>query len=367
MNQKGVFLTLMVFFVAIVAVTLAISSVGMEKERESLLPESTARYVVDEQFEQIYYDIENLLVNPKRSQSKSRNLLFEYTLEADNVIWLEQSLPITGQKFDEFNNYLNKYALFSGHWDKKTSIETTFNFQRLKNTFWGGSQRWPVYKYILFPQCIVYELNYQEYNTAGKRIMSLEKGTEENNCIFNRTTNATTNFEKRIRKAEVRIDSDAGLISNFSCTGSFSGCPKTVFNSINPRPYAKLEFYQGDTLIDWVGEHFDPKADSENKISFRLDDGSLEDQNVTFSGNSDQDPIARIDLSGALTSTKTTAGIKLSLIEPPTSFVLEGLSIIVTHPGFGVRRLSQIDEQIFYCGDGFCDSGEEGTCSSDCP
>lgn len=379
LNQRGVFLTLMVFIVGIVVVGLAISHASTQKERESLLPESTARERVNEQFNEAYYALSDLLQNQSIAKDRARVLPFKYSVDT-NAVWLRQAMPIENTKFDEFNDYLNLYELF---WEKKNDLNTNFSFEAIKNQLWLSSNpRYPVYEFKLLPQCVLYRLDQQD-NNYGKRTLIIKKGNPSaNNCEFDRQWFGNdrdwlkNGYE--IQKIIVNIHSDQNYTGMPKCrtasefrytAGTPSECWRKPFDASRGWPYGEVNFLVGNDLNSSVYNHYNPAPPAPNipeqQIDFNLA-GQLpnKDQNIVFGGNE----ILRIDLSGINPAAVVTVDVNIFFRRPIEAFLLENLSISVENIPFRIRRLSLDQNQIGYCGDFNCAAPFETmlNCPQDC-
>ena len=267
MNQRGVFLTLMVFIVGIVVVGLAISHASSQKERESLLSESTARERVNEQFSEAYYALSDLLQNQSIAKDRARVLPFKYNADT-SMVWLRQTMPIENEKFDEFNDYLNLYELF---WKKQSDLNTNFSFEAIKNQLWLPSQpRYPVYEFKILPQCVLYRLDQQD-NNYGKRILVLKKGNPSaNNCEFDKqwfgNNRDWLKNAYEIQKIIVNIHSDRNYTgmpkcrtaSEFQYNGLTSECWRKPFDANRGWPYGEVNFLVGNDWNASVYNHYNP-------------------------------------------------------------------------------------------------------------
>ncbi len=383
LNQRGVFLTLMVFIVGIVVVGLAISHASAQKERESLLPESTARERVNEQFNEAYYALSDLLQNQSIAKDRARVLPFKYNADT-NMVWLRQTMPIENEKFDEFNDYLNLYELF---WKKQSDLNTSFSFEAVKNQLWlPGKPRYPAYEFKILPQCVLYRLD-QLDNNYGKRILVIKKGNpSENNCEFDRqmvlnqqdpqqptSTPDSLRNSYEIQKIIVNIHSDRNYSKMPSCATAgnefyYVGteCWRKPFDANRGWPYGEVNFMVGNDLNASVYNHYNPDPRvAAQQIDFNLA-GQLpgKDQNITFGGNE----ILRIDMSGINPAAVVTVDVNIFFRRPIEAFLLENLSISVENIPFRIRRLSLDQNQLGYCGDGNCAAPGENiaNCPQDC-
>ncbi len=375
LNQRGVFLTLMVFIVGIVVVGLAISHASTQKERESLLPESTAMERVNEQFNEAYYALSDLLQNQSIAKDRARVLPFKYDVDV-NMVWLRQAMPIENEKFDEFNDYLNLYELF---WKKQSDLNTSFSFETVKNRLWlPGKPRYPAYEFKILPQCIVYRLDQQD-NNYGKRILVIKKGNpSENNCEFEREwwdNPPQLNYLKNayeIQKIIVNIHSDRNYSKMPSCATAgnefyYVGteCWRKPFDSNRGWPYGEANFWVGNDLNTSIYNHYNPEPGVAQRIDFNLA-GQLpgKDQNIVFGGNE----ILRIDMSGIDPAAVVRVDVNIFFRRPIEAFLLENLSISVESIPFGIRRLSLDQNQLGYCGDFNCAAPLETmeNCPQDC-
>jgi hypothetical protein len=385
MNQQGVFLTLMVFLVGIIVVGLAISSAGIQKERESLVSEETARETVNEQFSEAYYAVSDFLQNPAIERERSRVLPFKYRIRSDRKqIQLQQTMPIESDQFGKFNDYLNLYELF---WKTKSDLNSNFSFEKNKNAAWTNDA-WAYeengYQFKILPQCVLYQLKPSD-NENGIRVLRLTKGTiADNNCEFDRQqeiiggnpgtgTDSLRNWHA-IEKIIVTVHTDQTYEIAPTCRGEFfngAECWKKPFDSNRGWPYGEVRFMSGNETYGAVYNHFEPDSGNPQEIDFNLNSqNEWTRQKVVFSADPINGPsqILLVDLSDVKAEVNPIVDVTLFFRKPVESFQLENLSLSVENIAFGMRRLSLNQPPIAYCGDDNCTAPSEtvSNCPKDC-
>lgn len=364
MNQHGVLLTLMVFFVGIVVVALAISHSDLQKQQESALSFETAQYTVNDRFQQVYYGVPGLLQNKGISLERSRVLPFDYGIDS-NQLWLHQEMPIPSSRLASYSNFLNLFAVF---WQNKADINVGFSFKKLKDTNWGGSVAWPVYQYKLLPQCLLYKIDIAN-NSNGKRVLTLDKGTIANNgCEFDAQLIAGfPDYLKngyKIQQIIVTIHANKSVNSPV-CTNDFLsspvGCWRKPLEPSKGFPFGKVVVQVGTDTNFSAYNHFNPLF--ANSVQFKFAGNNLFSA-VSFGSVTNN--IMTIDLTSDA-NTITSVDVNVQFRKPVEAFVLENFFVSASKPGFGIRQLSQLNPQLAYCGDFNCAGTETlSSCPQDC-
>lgn len=344
MNQKGVFLTLMVFLVAIVAVSLAVSNYNLEKQREVFTAEQTAFQKVNEQFEKVDSEFKNLTALSKNARYHSRLLPFDYNFSSDEkTLRISQKLPTAPSEFSSFYDLLNTYAVLWSNPRLNTGIKTDFNFGELKNTAWGGALEYPDVNYRVLPGCIVYTLDYEK--ESSQKIMRFKKGTgEKDHCSFSWAP---------IKKISVNVISRLNVNmadGSTLCSGDFedldagSGACKTTLYAENPTNPPFVEFsYQGPASSKYASAFLSgtvpPETSPLSSVSF-WPDGISSGDRLVFSVNSGSDDLLKLNF-GPQTGTNAFFGIvEITFDRPADSLELQGYGFSVQNPIFAVSRQS---------------------------
>ncbi|MFH0955051.1 MAG: hypothetical protein V1777_03020 [Candidatus Micrarchaeota archaeon] len=339
MNQKGVFLTLMVFLVAIVAVSLAVSNYNLEKQREVFTAEQTAFQKVNEQFEKVDSEFKNLAALSKNARYHSRLLPFDYNFSSDEkTLRISQKLPTAPSEFSSFYDLLNTYTVLWSNPRLNTGIKTDFNFGDLNNLDWGGSIEFPDINYRILPGCVVYSLDYNK--ESRQKIMRFKKGTDgKDHCSFSWAP---------IKKISVKVISPLNPsmeTGGILCEGDFdfgAGACRTTQFTENPDNPPFVEFsYQGPASSKYVSAFLTgttpPDTPPLSSVSF-WPDGISSGDRLVFSVNSGSDDLLKLNL-GPQTGSSTFFGIvEITFDRPVDSFELQGYGFSVQNPIFAVSR-----------------------------
>lgn len=328
LNNRGVFLTLMVFLVAIVAVSLSVSNRNLEKQREVFTAEQTALQNVNVQFEKAFYDFKNLSATGRAAKYQSRLLPFDYNFNSDrNVFSVSQKLPASAGRFDNFYNFLNLYSIFWHSTRIQNDLNADFRFNELQNTEWlGDGGDYPVLRYTVLPACMVLV---QDYSNDGiQKKLRFKQGDALDNCVF---------APGQIQKIKISVTGTQPIgLGEFECTGSL----------LNGNTCHLQEFASGNLLSFVEFEYFNPNSEvpvkiisgfvdaAESTIGFVPEGGSA---STLVHVNSTSD-VVLIDLQGQSASNTFSVKTVFEFKEPVQSVELGGFDFSVENGIFGIIK-----------------------------
>jgi len=230
MNEKGIFSTLVAFFL-ILAMFEIIAAVEKQKRgAEEKIIFSSALQSTQKIFENISYDIVYLSREGKALKKQVRLLPFDYVLSKNTAAFSEE-LPLAPDILQAYYDFLLNYAVFvRPHFqDVNISVQTVNSGEALD--------------YVVRPQCLVYRvINDKKY--------ALITGGTSHGCL------APFSLSD-LNAISLRVTFKQDDFNRFICNIGGGGCQRLPFDPANTNPFIEIKVYNGPTFLDSVSKHFD--------------------------------------------------------------------------------------------------------------
>ena len=158
MNQKGIFLTLMVFVVIVSVLVIFQNNQETRATRDESVVSETVLNSVNQTFEQPYFEVVRLQKTGKEQRVQSRGLPFDYNL-TENELSIRQSIPLNPQRLQSFYDMVNAYKIFLGEpgiTEAGMDVKLELDRSGLAD---GWQNEFPQIKYVAIPQCVTYIVN----------------------------------------------------------------------------------------------------------------------------------------------------------------------------------------------------------------
>ena len=330
MNSKGIFLTLMVFLVAIVAVSLAISNYNLEKQREVFSAEQTAFAKVNDQFETLYFEYKDLAAAGSNARYHSRVLPFEYGFSnAQATVAITQRVPGVSDQFSSFYDLLQTTSILWTNPRVSTGLLTELDFASLQNTAWLGTLDYPVINYRVLPGCIIYALDYE--NDSANKIVRFKKGSEATDgCTFDWPS---------IQKISIRITGEMDIDLQSDCTGVFANptCFSQPFSENPNGPFVEFEY--AGPLSSLRASNFLNAGDWQqpHTVSF-FPAGDITGNPLLFEINKANGDLINLDLGSNTGQTRFLVETEITMRSPIQHMELMEFDLTVANPVFAIVR-----------------------------
>jgi hypothetical protein len=156
MNEKGIFMSFMVFL--LVASVLALHDVTKRtdfwQEREHI--NELAFNNVNNVFNNLYEETVSLNKEGFAKIVQQRPMPFQYDFNENSII-LTQRIPVRKPTLDAYIDALNVYSIFV---NQEATTDLNVNTSTIKNPTWDPSlQQRPDLNYAILPQCLRYDVN----------------------------------------------------------------------------------------------------------------------------------------------------------------------------------------------------------------
>lgn len=338
MNQKGVFITFMVFLLA--ASVLALYDVTKEgsfrQERKTI--EDAAFNVVNNAFNNLYEEVVSLNKEGFARQVQERPMPFEYDFN-EGALVLGQRLPPREAVLDAYVDALNIYSVFVN--SQGVSKDLNIGTETLENSEWGAQFDFPDLNYAILPQCLLYDVNSCCLDVNLMAFREMQAG--EDGCV--------SGFDYAdLNRVDVNILFDSSSCTTGGISGNLSG--KTdVFDPAEIRPYFVIRINETNYSCPGAGcvitgsgteerfGHFDPLTFSPaSEIDSLVVDCDGENWVRVKLGKESEDDDFPIALYNFLGGEAVQADVNLVFDQPVDLFYFTGFSINVAKQNFLVER-----------------------------
>ena len=243
MNRSGIFITFMVFLIAMGIVSLYNETKSLEASRERQMTDKAAFNAANESFNNLFEEVVGLNKEDFAKEVQQRAMPFSYDLNR-NSIKLGQRLPQKESVLRSYFDALNIYSVFADNFQAEggTSVSTTPPL----DARWGGAEAFPLLTYALLPQCLLYDVN----NGGTMRLRAGSSGS--NKCTQNFTYRDVKIFGVGIG---VNTQSYSPGVARVTCNGAFDagGCANLPFDPASSFPYGTVTIFEQNSQCPGTG------------------------------------------------------------------------------------------------------------------
>ena len=234
MNQRGVFITFMVFLLVASVIALHDTSKKTDFRQEKKYIDEAAFNRVNNAFNNIYEEVVSLNKEGWAKEIQQRPMPFDYNIHTNSIV-LSQKVPVESVILDTYVDVLNIYSIFA---NETLTGDLNIVTETLKNTEWGGIDEYPDLNYAILPQCLLYNIN----SDSNMILQELEAG--QLGCL--------SDFDySDLNQVDINI-----LINSRNCAGgSYTGTlnHQDDPSGIETDPYYKITINEVNTLCPGTG------------------------------------------------------------------------------------------------------------------
>jgi len=339
MNNKGVFITFMVFL--LVASMLALHDVTKKTDfkQERLHIDETAFNIVNNTFNNLYEEVVSLNKEGAAKTVQQRPMPFQYDF-GTNLVIISQRVPVRKSILDAYFDALNIYSIF-------TNQESTSNLQistsTLQNLEWGGTgEEYPNLQYAILPQCLSYDINNCCFD--GNYMILKELGDGELGCV-----GGFDYADLNIVDVNISINTSGYINQVPPLTGTLSS--KTdVFEPANPLPFARITINETNPQCPGIGclitsngkevrsAHFDPGysgVGSEDTLIIHADPDDYVRVKIGMEEAIDPFPVV---VFNTFVNAPAYIDLNITFDQKVEQFYFTGFSIDVEKKNFAIKR-----------------------------
>lgn len=282
LNSRGVFLTLMVFLLAISVIAIYQNTSLSTEARQNIGIEELAAQGVNRSFEQVYFDVISLAKTGKEKRVQARGLPFDYNLGSDFVL-IRHSIPINLTRLRGFYDFLNSYTIFlNSQKIAERGVHIDLNLARSGvDTAWNDNEGGinPEVDYVIIPQCIVYPLNEGGGNPFDLDTFAIRPGTIADGCAadFDATDHALVTSWHDLNAIRITLffpaDGTVEAVFPNGCRGDLKSGAECKTDPYTPasEPYVEVFAQTSDTPSTLIAAgHFDPYNAVTNRVSVQF-------------------------------------------------------------------------------------------------
>jgi len=339
MNNRGVFITFMVFLLiaSVLALHSANKSIDFAQERKEV--KGAAFNVVNNTFNNLYEEVVSLNKEGYAKDVQQRPMPFAYDFDKNSII-LSQRLPVRKPILDAYIDALNIYSIFVNSEEGKSDLNIIT--ETVQDGLWGGSIDYPDLNYVILPQCLLFDVNACCIDANYMILQELQDG--ENGCVGG--------FDYTDLKV---VDINISIDSTSCTTGGISGNMATDTEPYSPTtetdPYLIITI--NETNLDCPGasclvtangkesrsRHFDPEdfgsAATTDSLKITCDSADWLRIKAGREGASDTFPVviknSRYDLAANI-------DLNLTFDRKVEQFYFTGFSVNVEKKNFPIKR-----------------------------
>lgn len=177
MNNKGIFITFMVFLLITSILTLHNVAKLADSRQERKDIKGVAFNVVNNAFNNMYEEVVSMSKEGYARDVQQRPMPFEYDFNGNSLL-LSQRIPAREPTLNAYVDALNIYSIFANSDEGKADLDISTS--TIKDERWGGPG-FPDLNYAILPQCLLLDVNKccEDVNLFALR--ELQAG--ENGCI----------------------------------------------------------------------------------------------------------------------------------------------------------------------------------------
>jgi hypothetical protein len=338
MNQRGVFITFMVFLLAasILGVYEVTKQSSFRQEEKEI--GDAAFNVVNNSFNNLYEEVVSLNKEGFAKQVQQRPMPFQYDFNKNSLI-LSQRVPVKQATLNAYIDALNVYSLFvNSQWVSK---DLNIGTETLKNREWDESFDFPDLNYAILPQCLLFDVNNCCLDVNLMAFKEMQAG--QNGCI------SGFNYSD-LNMIDVNIVFDSSNCSAGSIGGNL-GSKTDAFDPAETMPYFRITINERKRFCPGAGciitasgsearyGHFNPLTFSPaaeiDSLTIDCDGASWLRVKLGKESEEDQFPLA---IYNFLKSQSINADLNIVFDQAVDLFYFTGFSINVEKKNFSVKR-----------------------------
>lgn len=346
MNCKGVFITFMVFLLAVSVLALHDATRRADFKQEEKYIDEAAFNNVNNAFNNLYEEVVSLNKEGYAKEVQQRPMPFEYDFGGNSII-LSQRLPVRKYILEAYIDTLNIYSIFA---NSEATTDLNIVTETLQNSEWDETvETHPNLNYAILPQCLLYDVNeccadgniialrelqdgehgciggfgYKDFNVVDVNISINSMGCGSTSRIAGNMAEEYEDFNAGETKPYLRISINE---SNANCPGEQSeDCPVTKEAS-------------GKAVI---AKHFDPEdfgsPETTESLLIKCDNDDWLRVKLGMENNEDNFPVV---IYNWLSNRPVDVDLNLTFDRKVELFYFTGFSISVEKKNFPIRRSS---------------------------
>ncbi len=336
MNQRGVFITFMVFLLVTSVIALHDTTKKNDYRQERKYIDDAVFNKVNNAFNNLYEEVVSLNKEGNARIIQERSLPFSYDFNK-NSISLSQQVPVKLSVIDTYIDSLNIYSIFT---NSEIISDLNITTKTIQNTKWNGSEEYPGLNYAILPQCLLYDINadsimilreletgqfgcLSDFNYLDLNIVDINISINSNPCIGGSYIGTLEKTEDPVQEETDPYYRISINEINSQCPGI--GCKITESGKDELYGYFDPENYDPEDSKDWLTINCDTGGGTEPWLRIKLGKESENDPFPFVAQNFVDTQPVDIDL-------KVTFDSKVDL------FYFTGFSISVNKVNFPIKR-----------------------------
>jgi len=338
MNRSGIFITFMVFLIAMGIVSLYNETKNLETARERQMTDKAAFNAANESFNNLFEEVVGLNKEDFAKEVQQRAMPFSYDLNKGSIK-LTQRLPQRESVLRSYFDALNIYSVFADNFQNEggTAVSTTPPL----DARWGGTEDFPLFTYALLPQCLLYDMN------NGNTMLLRAGSSGSNKCTQNFSYSDVKIFDIGIG---VNTQSYLPGAARVTCNGAFDagGCANQPFDPASDFPYGIVTISEQNSQCPGIGclltdasgikriaNHFDPEEAVIDSVVLQATDTN--GVRIKF-GKESADDSRPITIRNGFVSAPLQADLNVAFKQKISLFYFTGFGISVSKEKFSIVR-----------------------------
>ncbi len=336
MNQKGIFITFMVFLLAASVIALHETSKRTSVLQERSDIEEIAFNRINNVFNNFYEEIVFLNKEGVARDVQQRSMPFEYNF-APKSIHIKQRLPARESVLRAYIDAINAYSIFiNQNPEKDLEIATS----ALKDSRWlAEGDAYPDLNYYIMPQCLVYTVNNGQ-TMSLKSLVDADRGCETG---FDYADLNSINLTLTINSSayEVVDPNVGGTLNNqfeeYDDTDPYPYVQITV-NEINPECPGAGCIITDSTGTTIVKTHFNPEPGPEDTLIIKVKGPPTDEQIKIKVGQEFAGDLFPLVIENEYGTMPIAIEMDLNFEQDVELFYFTGFSISVNKVNFPIKR-----------------------------